>query len=75
MKVTAWPLAMYGYDRWAIKKDEEVRMNAFEIKCICHILMVSLTERDEKLVSVGFDFCIYQALILRAFATERWRSS
>lgn len=53
MKVTAWSLAMYGYDRWAIKKDEEVRMNAFEIKCICHILMVSLTERDEKLVGVG----------------------
>src|ERR1700733_12662109 len=40
-----WPVMMYGCESWTIKKNDEDRIKAFEIKCIRKILRVSWTEK------------------------------
>jgi len=31
-KALVWPVAMYGYESWTPRKNEETRLDAFEIK-------------------------------------------
>jgi len=40
MKVLVWPVAMYGCESWTLRKHEETRLDAFEVKG-----WVSWTER------------------------------
>ena len=40
VKVMAFPLIMYGCERWTIKKAECLRIDAFELWCLRKILRV-----------------------------------
>ena len=45
MRALVWPVATYGCESWIIKKKEEERINAFEMKCLRQILRVSWIEK------------------------------
>jgi len=32
MKALVWPVATYGCERWTLRKNEETRLDAFEMK-------------------------------------------
>ena len=48
MRALVWPVATYGCESWTIKKKEEERINAFEMKCLRQILRVSWIEKKNK---------------------------
>jgi len=43
MKALVWPVAVYGCESWTIRKNEEIRIDAFEMKGLKKILWVSWT--------------------------------
>jgi len=43
MKALLWPVATYGCESWTLRKNEETRLDAFEMKGLRRILRVSLT--------------------------------
>src|SRR6218665_3611080 len=45
MKALVWPMTTYGCESLTIKKRDEERMEAFEMKCIRMILGVSWTQK------------------------------
>ena len=45
VKAMAFPVVMYGYESWAIKKTEYQRTDAFELWCWRRLLRVSWTAR------------------------------
>ena len=45
MKVLVWPVAMYGCESWTLRKNEEARLDAFEMKGLRRILRVSWTAK------------------------------
>jgi len=45
MKVLVWPVAMYGYESWTLRKNEETRLDAYEMKGLRKILQVSWTAK------------------------------
>ena len=45
MKALVWPIAMYGYESWTLRKNEEKCLEAFEAKGLRRILRVSWTTK------------------------------
>ena len=45
VKALVFPVVMYGYESWTIKKAEHQRMDAFELWCWRRLLRVSWTAR------------------------------
>ena len=45
VKATVFPVAMYGYESWTIKKSEHWRINVFELWCWRRLLRVPWTAR------------------------------
>ena len=45
VKVMVFPVVMYGYENWTIKKAEHRRIDAFELWCWRRLLRVPLTAR------------------------------
>jgi len=45
MKVLVWPVAMYSCENWTLKKNEQRRLNTFEIKELRKILQVLWTAK------------------------------
>ena len=45
IKAMVFPVVMYGYDRWTIKKPEYRRIDAFELWCWRRLLRVPWTAR------------------------------
>ena len=45
MKVLVWPVVMFGCESWTLRKNEETRLEAFEMKGLRKILRVSLTAK------------------------------
>ena len=45
MRTLIWPVMMYGCESWTIKKWDEERIKAFEMKCIRKILGISWIEK------------------------------
>jgi len=43
MKALVWPVATYGCESWTLRKNEETRLDAFEMKGLRRILRVSWT--------------------------------
>jgi len=41
MKALVWPIATYGCESWTLRKNEETRLDIFEIKGLIKILGVS----------------------------------
>ena len=45
MKALVWPVAMYGCESWTLRKNEETRLDAFEMKGLRKIMRVSWTAK------------------------------
>jgi len=45
MKALVWPVATYGCESWTLRKHEETRLDAFEMKGLRKILRVSWTAK------------------------------
>jgi len=45
MKALVWPVATYGCESWTLRKNEETRIDAFEMKGLKTILQVSWTAK------------------------------
>jgi len=45
MKALAWPVAMYVCESWTLRKNEERRLDAFEMKGLRKILQFSWTAK------------------------------
>ena len=43
MKALVWPVATYGCESWTLRKNEETRLDAFEMKGLRRMLRVSWT--------------------------------
>jgi len=43
MKALVWPVATYGCESWILRKNEETRLEGFEMKGLRKILRVSWT--------------------------------
>ena len=46
VKAMAFPVVMYGYESWTVKKAEHRRIDAFELWCWRRLLRVPWTEGD-----------------------------
>ena len=49
IKATVFPVVMYGYESWTLKKAEHWRIDAFELWCWRRLLRVPWTARRSKL--------------------------
>ena len=47
MKALVWPVATYGCESWTLRKNEETRLDAFEMKGLRKILRVSWTAKNK----------------------------
>ena len=47
-KAMVFPVVMYGYESWTVKKAERQKINAFELWCWRRLLRVSWTARRSK---------------------------
>ena len=45
LKALVWPVATYGCESWTLNKDDETRINAFEMRCLRQVLRVSWTAK------------------------------
>jgi len=45
LRTLVWPVAIYGCEGWTMRKDEERRIEAFEIKCLRMIMQISWMEK------------------------------
>ena len=45
MKALVWPVATYGCESWTLRKNEETRLDAFEMKGLRRMLRVSRTAK------------------------------
>jgi len=45
MKALVWPVATYGCESWTVRKNEETRLDAFEMKGLRRMLRVSWTAK------------------------------
>jgi len=45
MKVLVWPVATYSRESWTLRKNEEIRLGAFEMKGLRKILQVLWTAK------------------------------
>ena len=45
MKALEWPVATYGCERWTLRKNEETRLDEFEMKGLRKMLWLSWTAR------------------------------
>jgi len=50
MKVLVCPVATYGCESWTLRKNEETRLDAFEMKGLRKILRVSWTKKTNEWV-------------------------
>ena len=67
VKAMVFPVVMYGYESWTIKKVEHQRIDAFELWCWRRLLRVPWTERRSnqailKEISPG---CSLEGLMLK----------
>ena len=67
VKAMVFPVVMYGYDSWTVKKAEHRRLDAFELWCWGRLLRVPWTARRSnqsilKEISPG---CSLEGLMLR----------
>jgi len=45
MTALVWPVATYGFESWTLRKNEETRLDAFEMKGLRKILRISWTAK------------------------------
>ena len=64
VKAMVFPVIMYGYDTWAIKKAEHWRTDAFELWCWRKLLRVPCSPRDSQESSPALQFKGMNFLVL-----------
>ena len=47
MKALVWPVATYGCESWTLRKNEETRLDAFEMKGLRKIMRLSWKARKQ----------------------------
>ena len=67
VKAIVFPVVMYGYERWTVKKAEHIRIDVFELWCWRRLLRVPWTARRStqsilKEISPG---CSLEGLMLK----------
>ena len=50
VKAMVFPVVMYGYESWTVKKAERQRIDAFELWCLRRLLRVPWTARSNQSV-------------------------
>ena len=62
-----FPIIMYGYENWAIKKAERQRIDAFELWCWRRLLRVPLTVRryNQSILKETIPGCSLEGLMLK----------
>jgi len=60
LKALVWPVVLYGCESWTLKKTDEERLNAFEMKCLRFVLRVSWTAKktNESVQTTGTERCL-----------------
>ena len=79
IKAIVFPVVMYGYDSWTIKKTGCLRIDAFELRCWRRLLRVSWTARrsNQSILKEISPECSLEGLILKLqyFGHLMWRAS
>ena len=67
VKAMVFPVVMYGYERWTIKKAEHQRIDAFELSCRRRLLRVPWTVRrsNQSILKEISPECSLKGLMLR----------
>ena len=74
VKAMVFPLVMYGYESWTIKKAESLRIDAFELWCWRRLLRDPWTARRSNqsiLKEISPDYSL-EGLMLKAKAPILW---
>ena len=67
LKAMVFPVVMYGYESWTVKKSESRRVDAFELWCWRRLLRVTWTERRSNhsiLQEINLEYSL-EALMLK----------
>ena len=64
IKAMVFPVVMYGYERWTIKKAEQGRTNAFELWCWRRLLRVSWRSNQSILKEINPEYSL-EGLMLK----------
>ena len=67
VKVMVFPVVMYGYESWTIKKAEHQRIDAFELSCWRRLLRVpwAASRSDQSILKEISPGCSLEGLILK----------
>ena len=67
VKTMVFPVVMYGYDSWTIKKAEHQRIDAFELWCWRRLLRVAWTARrsNQSILKEMSPGCSLEGLMLK----------
>ena len=80
VKAMVFPVVMYGYESWTVKKIERQRINAFELWCWRRLLRVPWTARrsNQSILKEISPECSLEGLMLRLkhqyFCHLMWRA-
>ena len=81
VKAMVFPVVMYGYESWTIKKAERWRIDAFELRCWRRLLRVPLTARrsNQSILEEISPGCSLEGLMLKLklqyFGHQMWRAN
>ena len=67
VKVMAFPVVMYGFESWTVKKAEHQRIDAFEVWCWRRLLRVPWTAREsnQSILKEISSLCSLEGLMLK----------
>ena len=72
-----FPIVMYGYESWTIKKAESRRIDAFELWCWRRLLRVPWTVNQSILKEIGPEYSLEGLMLklkLQSFGHLMWRT-
>ena len=73
VKAMVFPVVMYGYENWTIKKAEHRRIDAFELWCCRRLLRVPWTARrsnESTLREISPEYSLEELMLLNCGAGE-----
>ena len=67
VKAMVFPVVMYGYESWTVKKAERQRIDAFELRCWRRLLRVPWTARrsNQPLLKAISPGCSLEGMMLK----------
>ena len=73
MKALVWPVATYGCESWTLRKNEETRLDAFEMKGLRKTLRVSWTAKKKMSGFLKMTSFVNFLHLLRSIASALFR--